>query len=337
MRAILSAALAALTLAACGDNGTTPPPGPAPVYSIAVSPADLTLAMTTTHDLEVILFDKDDNVLTGRTVTYASLNPLVATVSNTGRVTGVSVGTTRITITSEGKSTWVDTEVAEIAPAVASVMLSQVTASLQVGESLVLGAVALDANSQPIANLPVQWSSNRPGIVTVNTLGQLQAVAAGDAVITATIGGRSASAQVSVTAPQPTITTWQLVAVDRGEVTTTIERVLIDQSEHSTTWRITVLDEGSLSWNETAGTWQQRLVLRTFTRTEFQGNVMIGNVVIRTVATAGTSRALSPMGYFEFTTAGGVQFTGVPVAGGMETFQQLEEGLRGVHLRFARN
>jgi uncharacterized protein YjdB len=50
----------------------------------------------------VTLRDAANHVLTGRTVTWASSNTAVATVSSTGSVTGVAAGTANITATSEG-------------------------------------------------------------------------------------------------------------------------------------------------------------------------------------------------------------------------------------------
>ena len=48
--------------------------------------------------------DANDNVLTGRVVTWSSGNTSVATVSSSGVVTATGVGATTIIATSEGKS-----------------------------------------------------------------------------------------------------------------------------------------------------------------------------------------------------------------------------------------
>lgn len=340
MRKIFPAALAALTLIACSDDGTNPVPGPAPVHSIAVSPGDLTLAIGSTTDLEVILFDADDNVLSGRTITFVSEGPQFATVSNTGRVTAVATGTTRIFITSEGKTTWVETEVAEIAPAVVGVQLSQGAVTMLVGDQLQLAAVALDDQGQPIPGLPVSWSSDRPGTATVNAHGQVQAFAAGTTVITATIGGRSAAAVVTVTAPPvPVLTSWSVTGVGRGPVTTALLSDLLEQTELITRRRITELVSGRLEWNQAEGTWSQRLVVRRYLRTDVGGNVIVGEVEQFTYDDQGTMRDLSPMGWTEFASTRfiGQVFNGYPYAGGMETWQRFDDRIGPVYLQYARD
>jgi uncharacterized protein YjdB len=79
-------------------------PPPAPVASVSVSPASSTLQIGATVQLQVSAFDAGNNVLTGRVVTSSSANPAIASVNSLGLVTAVSVGTTQITVTSEGKS-----------------------------------------------------------------------------------------------------------------------------------------------------------------------------------------------------------------------------------------
>src|SRR5207245_1164673 len=81
-----------------------PPPPPAPVAQVSVTPASATLAVGGAQQLAATLTDSSANVLTGRTVTWASSNTAVATVSVTGLVTGVAAGAATITATSEGQS-----------------------------------------------------------------------------------------------------------------------------------------------------------------------------------------------------------------------------------------
>ena len=76
----------------------------APVASVTVSPAAVTLGVAGTQQLTATLRDASGNVLTGRSVTWASSNVLVGTVTGSGLVTGLVVGVATITATSEGKS-----------------------------------------------------------------------------------------------------------------------------------------------------------------------------------------------------------------------------------------
>ncbi len=74
------------------------------VASVAVSPTTATIVVGGTAQLTAIPKDAAGNPLTGRTVTWASNNVAVATVSAGGLVTGKVAGTATITATSEGQS-----------------------------------------------------------------------------------------------------------------------------------------------------------------------------------------------------------------------------------------
>src|SRR3989441_12229619 len=97
---------ATITATAEGKNGTaavtvTVPP-PVPVASVTVAPATVLVGVTV--QLTATTKDAAGNVLTGRTVTWATSNPAVATVNFTGLATGVAAGQATITATSEGQS-----------------------------------------------------------------------------------------------------------------------------------------------------------------------------------------------------------------------------------------
>ena len=76
----------------------------APVASVTVAPASLTLLVGGTRQLRATLRDARGNLLSDRTVSWRSSDPAVATVDATGRVTGVGVGAPTVAATSEGRS-----------------------------------------------------------------------------------------------------------------------------------------------------------------------------------------------------------------------------------------
>src|SRR5207245_3172119 len=76
----------------------------APVATVTLSPASASLAVGATQPLTATLKDAAGNVLTGRSVTWATSNAAVATVSGSGLVSGLVVGPATITATSEGRS-----------------------------------------------------------------------------------------------------------------------------------------------------------------------------------------------------------------------------------------
>jgi hypothetical protein len=75
-----------------------------PVATVTISPAAPTVAVLATTQLTAAVADSLGTALTGRAITWSSSNSAVATVSTTGLVSGLAVGTTLITATSEGKS-----------------------------------------------------------------------------------------------------------------------------------------------------------------------------------------------------------------------------------------
>src|SRR5881394_995739 len=77
---------------------------PAAVASVSVSPAAASILAGGTIQLTATPKDASGNPLSGRTITWATSNPSVATVTTSGLVIGVAAGSAAITATSEGKS-----------------------------------------------------------------------------------------------------------------------------------------------------------------------------------------------------------------------------------------
>src|SRR5690606_17372104 len=124
----------------CSESaaGPTPPPPPPPppppsVATVSLSPTSATLDIGTMATLTATPRDADGNAMTGKTVTWSSSAPAVATVS-AGVVTAVSEGQANITASSDGKSA---TAIITVNPApVALVALSEAAATLDIAETL---------------------------------------------------------------------------------------------------------------------------------------------------------------------------------------------------------
>ena len=74
------------------------------VAAVIVSPPSANVVMGTTLQLAAETRDANNNVLSGRTVTWSSDAPSIASVSASGLVTAVAIGGATITATSEGKT-----------------------------------------------------------------------------------------------------------------------------------------------------------------------------------------------------------------------------------------
>ncbi len=200
-----AAGLLTLALLACsgGDGGgstpTTPGGGggqPAAVAAVTVAPTACALLPAGSCTLSATTTDAAGRALAGRTVSWATSAPPVATVVN-GVVTAVAPGTATISATSEGQ---VGTATITVTPVpVASVTVTPATCPLQVGGSCTLAATPRDAAGAPLTGRPVSWSSATPAVATVSAAGVVTAIGVGTAIVTASADGKTATATVTVT------------------------------------------------------------------------------------------------------------------------------------------
>jgi uncharacterized protein YjdB len=183
---------------------TVTAPPPAPVASVSVSPPTADVQVGGTVQLTATPRDAAGNPLTGRTVTWESSNPIVATVDANGRVTAIAPGTATIRATSEGRTGTSTITVTAVPPTpVASVSVTPSTAEVQVGGTVQLTATPRDALGNPLAGRTVTWESSNPAVATVDANGRVTAVAPGTATIRATSEGRTGTSTITVTAPPP--------------------------------------------------------------------------------------------------------------------------------------
>ena len=127
-------------------------------------------------------------------VLWESDNTDVATVSQSGLVTAVGVGTANITATADGVFDTCEVTVSK--KAVISVLLSSSSEELMEGDTLTLTAEVLPAD----ATYPqITWSSSNTGVATVDQNGKVKAVAKGTATIYGTADGVDGTCLITVT------------------------------------------------------------------------------------------------------------------------------------------
>ncbi len=174
---------------------------PVPVASVEISPSAESIQVGATLQLSVTAKDAGGNVLAGRTVTWSTSSASIATVSTTGLVTALAPGEVDITAEVEGETAKADITV-ELTP-VASLEVSPDGATLEVGQTQQLTAIAKDAAGNTLTGRPVTWSSNSTA-ATVSSGGLVTAAVLGTATITATAGGVSKDVTITVAQPAPT-------------------------------------------------------------------------------------------------------------------------------------
>jgi len=182
-----------------GQRGTTMiTVVPVPVATVTVAPVSSTVTRGQTLQLTATTADTNGGPLTGRTVTWTSSDPAVATVSATGLVTSVAVGgPVTITATSEGQTGSAGVTVTPVP--VATVAVSPATASITPGQTQQLIATPTDAQGDSLPGRTVTWTSSDPAVATVSATGLVTAVAVGAATITATSEGQTGSATITIT------------------------------------------------------------------------------------------------------------------------------------------
>ena len=175
----------------------------APVATVAVTFAASSVQAGQTTQATAATRDANGNLLTGRAISWSSDNQAVATVSVTGVVTAVAVGSANIIATSEGKT---GSATATVTPVpVASVNVTLTPNSITAVGTAQAAAATLDANGAALTGRAVTWNSLNPAIATVSADGVVSAVAVGTANITATSEGTTGSATITVT-PAPVAT-----------------------------------------------------------------------------------------------------------------------------------
>ena len=166
-----------------------------PIYPTAISltATSNSISIGETTQLTVGYTPSDTNV---KNVTYSSSSESIATVSNTGLVTGIAQGSATITATAQTESgTTTATCSITVTPiAVTSVSLSSNSETIKVGKTVTLVPTISPSNA---TNKNVTWSSSNTSIATVSN-GTVTGVAAGTATITVTTVSGSKTATCTV-------------------------------------------------------------------------------------------------------------------------------------------
>ena len=174
----------------CGGGSSSTPVYPT---SISLSAASNSISIAATTQLTVGYTPNDTNV---KNVTYTSSSESIATVSNTGVVTGIAQGSATITATAQTASgtTSATTTITVTPIAVTSVTLSSNSETIKVGKTVTLIPTISPSNA---TNKNVTWTSSNTNIATVSG-GTVTGVAAGTATITVTTVSGSKTATCTV-------------------------------------------------------------------------------------------------------------------------------------------
>ena len=151
------------------------------VTSVSITPNPVAVGVGYTKTLMADILPSNASI---KTVTWSSSNPSVATISATGVVTGVALGTAVITVTTtDGAKTATDTVTVTPPVAVTGVNVTPDTVSVGVADAYTLSAAMIPSDA---SNQTITWSSSNTGIATVNAAtGVVKGIAVGTAIIRA--------------------------------------------------------------------------------------------------------------------------------------------------------
>jgi trimeric autotransporter adhesin len=198
---------------------TVTTPAPTAVAKVILDAPTQSLTVGQTIQTVVTLNDAQNNILTGRTITYSTANPSIVSVSATGLIKGVGPGSAKVTATSGGISGSETFTVTAAVSSIASIAVTPATVSLAVGQTSQETAVAKDAQGNTISGTTFTWTTSNPAVATVSASGLVSASGTGNATISAVVAGITGSMSVSVTStaapppPPPTDATGKILAV----------------------------------------------------------------------------------------------------------------------------
>lgn len=146
------------------------------------------------------------NKAANKKVSYSVKDEKIATVSSKGVVKGVKAGKTKITVTSKtNKKKKASINVKVVTGTVTKVTLNKKSGSLNVGDKVKLKATV---KAKKGADKTIAWKSSKEAVATVNAKGEVTAVKAGTATITAqAIDGSGKKAAYKVTVKDPVFLT----------------------------------------------------------------------------------------------------------------------------------
>ena len=173
---------------------------PTPIASITLQPALDSVEVGQTYNQWVVLpVDAAGHALTGRTFTWESNNPSVATVdASTGVVTGVSSGgngIANITVRAEGK---LAISVIKVLVPIVSIVALPDSFDVPLTTTRQIGVQLVGPSGVAITNRVITWSSSNPGVAVVSSTGVVTAVGLGTATVTIRAGTKQTTVRARV-------------------------------------------------------------------------------------------------------------------------------------------
>ncbi len=183
---------------ATSDSASADSATPPSLVQIQINPTGASIAKGTTQQLTATGIYSDDSTSDlSAMVAWSSSDPTKAGVGATGLASGVDVGS--VTINAQLGSVMGTTTLSVTAATLVAVDVTPATTTIAPGTSVQLSATGTfsDATTQDLT-ATATWSSSAEGVATVASGGLATGVSGGDATISASFGGLTGSAHLTV-------------------------------------------------------------------------------------------------------------------------------------------
>ena len=192
-----------------------------PVVSrVAVRPSSATIDEGKTRRFRATAYTSYDVAIQNINFSWSSSNMSVATISSSGLARGVNAGSTTIRARAGGRSGTATLTVTEPPPVVAVVRVDPTSPSIEEGDTQRFTAAAFTSGNAVVPGVTFTWTSSNTSVATINrSSGLASGVSEGSTTITATGGGKSGRATLTVSAPPPPPPPPPVVAVVRVDPT----------------------------------------------------------------------------------------------------------------------
>ena len=169
-----------------------------PVVSVEVSPSAETIGLGGTLQLMAEGFDANGHAVAEAKFSWESSAAAIATVDASGLVTGVAEGVATITASSGSASGAATITVVNVTGPVAAVEVSPSAETIGLRGTLQLTAEGFNESGNAVAGAEFSWESSAAAIATVDASGLVTGVAEGVVTVTASSGGASGGATITV-------------------------------------------------------------------------------------------------------------------------------------------
>lgn len=191
-----------LTFTSAGTGNITIGAGGPTVTNVNVAPSSVTVSIAGTQQyVATCVYSDGSSATCTSTSNWSSSSPAIAAITSTGIATALAAGTATISATSGGITGTATLTVS--APTLTSIAVTPGTASIVsgTGTQQYLATCSYSNSTTSNCTQTVQWSSSNPAFATVSSSGLAAGVASGNAIISASSGGLSATSTLTVSSP----------------------------------------------------------------------------------------------------------------------------------------